>query len=194
MDNRMGNKADDKKETSYLTISITSVVLRVIGCFIMIILLFPLGILQWVCSVLHSFFKTTEDWLDGLNDLTESVMSFGVIKRYYDARGEIDRLERIIRNPVAYELNWELDEDSNVWRTDVVLAERFFIKKDGDMFSPNAEREDTGFSLWYGPALLEDGIQSVDEAKECAQAWLERFCKETIKLEDRIIFGRKHYN
>ena len=193
MDDKTDNKVDNKKETSYLTISITSAVLRVIGCFIMIILLFPLGILQWICSVLHSFFKTTEDWLDGLSDLTESVLSFGIIKKYYDAIGEIDRLERIIRNPVAYELFWELDEDSNVWHTDVVLAERFFIKKDGDMFSPNAEREDTGFSLWYGPALLEDGIQSVDEAKECAQAWIERFCRETLKTEERIIFGRKHY-
>ena len=183
---------DNKKETSYPAITLTSAVLRVIGCFIMTILLFPLGILQWLCSVLHSFFKTTEDWLDGLNDLTESVLSFGIIKKYYDATDEIDRLERIIRNPVAYELFWELDEDSNVWHTDVVLAERFFIKKDGDMFSPN-ENKEPGFSLYYGSALLEDGIQSVDEAKECAQAWIERFCRKTLKLEERIIFGRKHY-
>lgn len=180
MDDKTDNKVDNKKESSYLTISITSSVLRVIGCFIMIILLFPLGILQWVCSVLHSFFKTTEDWLDGLNNLTESVLSFGIIKKYYDARGEIDRLERIIRNPVAYELHWELDEDSNVWHTDVVLAERFFIRKKED-----------GFSLYYGPALLDCGIYSVDEAKECAQAWIERFCRKTLKTEDRIIFGRK---
>lgn len=189
-DNKVDNKVDNKKESSYLTISITSSVLRVIGCFIMIILLFPLGILQWVCSVLHSFFKTTEDWLDGLNNLTESVLSFGIIKKYYDARGEIDRLERIIRNPVAYELYWELDAGSNVWHTDVVLTERFFIRKDGDMFIP-AEREKTKFSLCYGSILLKDGIQSVDEAKECAQAWIERFCRKTLKTEDRIIFGRK---
>ena len=180
MDDKTDNKVDNKKETLNLTISITSVVLRVIGCFIVTILLFPLGILQWVCSVLHSFFKTTDDWLDGLNDLTESVLSFGIIKKYYDARGEIDRLERIIRNPVAYELYWEIDEDSNNWRTDVVLAGRFLIRKEKD-----------GFSLYYGPALLKYGIYSVDEAKSYAQVWLERFCKETIKTEDRILSGRK---
>ena len=193
MDDKTDNKVDNKKETSYLTISITSAVLRVIGCFLWVLIFIPLGALQWVCSVLHSFFKTTEDWLDGLNDLTESVLSFGIIKKYYDATGEIDRLERIIRNPVAYELFWELDEDSNVWHTDVVLAERFFIKKDGDMFSPN-ENKEPGFSLYYGPALLEYGICSIDEAKENAQAWIERFCRKTLKTEERIIFGRKHYD
>lgn len=192
-DSQTDNKVDNKTESSYPTIKLTSAVLRVLGCFAAILILLPLGIILWVSSVLRRFFETTEDWLENiLINLSETVVSFGVVKKYYDARGEIDRLERIIKNPVAYELNWELDEDSNVWHTDVVLAERFFIKKDGDMFSPNAEREDTGFSLWYGPALLKDGIQSVDDAKSYAQVWLERFCKETIKLEDRIIFGRKH--
>lgn len=170
------------------TIKLTSAVFRVLGCFIAILIFLPLGILQWVCSVLHSFFKTTEDWLENiLEDMSEIVLSFSVIKTYYDARGKIDRLERIIKNPVAYELYWELGE-GNVWRTDVVLNARFFIRKDGDMFSPNAEREDTGFSLYYGSILLKDGIQSVDDAKRYAQSWIERFWKETLKLEERIWF------
>lgn len=191
MDNRMDNKVDNKKEASYLTITLTSVVFRILGCFLGVLILLPLGILQWVCSVLHSFFKTTEDWLDGLNDLTESVMSFGIIKKYYDAMGEIDRLERIIRNPVAYELFWD-DNGNGNWSTGIVLTDRFLIRKNEDMFSPT-ENKEPGFSLYYGSVLLKSGIQSVDDAKRYTQVWLERFCKDTIKTEDRIIFGRKHY-
>lgn len=191
MDNKTDNKVDNKKEASYLTITLTSAVLRVLGCFLGVLILLPLGILQWICSVLHSFFKTTEDWLDGFHDLSESIISFGVIKKYYDAMGEIDRLERIIRNPVAYELSWD-DNGNGNWSTGIVLTERFQIRKDEDMFSPT-ENKESGFSLYYGSVLLKSGIQSVDDAKRYTRVWLERFYKETINTEDRIIFGRKHY-
>lgn len=185
MDDKTDNKVDNKKETSYLTISITSAVLRIVGCFLGILILFPLGVLQWVCSVLHSFFKKMEDWLDGFHWLSESIISFSVIKKYYDARWEIERLERIIKNPVAYELYWEDDGNGN-WNSAIILTERFSIRKDEDMFSSTENRE-PGFSLYYGSILLKSGIQSVDDAKRYTQVWLERFCKETIKLEDRII-------
>lgn len=191
--NKTENKVDNKMETPYPTIKLTSAVLRVLGCFAVILILLPLGIILWVCSVLHSFFSTTQEWLENiLENISETVIGFGIVRKYYDARGEIDRLERIIKNPVAYELYWELGED-NVWRTDVILNARFFVRRDGDMFSPNAEREDARFSLCYGDILLEDGIESVDDAKAYAQRWIERFCRETLKTEDRIMSGRKYY-
>ncbi len=181
-DNKVENKVDNKTELSYPTIKLTSAVLRVLGCFAAILILLPLGIILWVCSVLHRFFETTEDWLENiLINLSETVVSFGVVKKYYDARGEIDRLEQIIKNPVAYELNWDNDGGDD-WYTDIVLAERFLIRKKED-----------GFSLYYGPVLLEDGIESIDDAKVRAQKWIERFCRETLKTEDRILRGRKHY-
>ena len=192
MNDKTDNKADNKTESSYPTVKLTSAVLRVLGCFAAILILLPLGIILWICSVLHSFFETTEDWLENiLVNLSETVVSFGVVKKYYDARGEIDRLERIIKNPVAYELNWERSTD-NAWRTDVVLAERFEIRRDFET-TGSSELGDRGFSLYYGPALLEYGIQSVDEAKDSAQKWIERFCRKTLKTEDRILSGRKYY-
>lgn len=192
MDNNT-NKTDNKIESSYPTIKLTSAVLRVLGCFAAILVLLPLGIILWVCSVLHSFFSTTQEWLENiLENLSEGVIGFGIVRKYYDARGEIDRLERIIKNPVAYELNWERSTD-NAWCTDVVLAERFEIRRDFEIIN-SSELGDNGFSLYYGPALLEYGIESVDDAKARAQVWIERFCRKTLKTEDRILDGRKYYD
>ena len=148
MDNRTDNEMDGKTVTSHTAIKLTSVIFRILGCFLCALILFPLGVLQCVCGVLHSFFKTMDDWFDRLDDLSESIVSFSVIKKYCDARGEIDRLERIIKNPVAYELYWD-DNGNDNWRSGIILTERFLIRKDEDMFSPT-ENEKPGFSLYYG--------------------------------------------
>lgn len=181
----MDNNMDNKTVIPYKAIKLTSVVFRMLGCFLGVLILLPLGVLQCVCGVLKSFFKEMEDWLDGFHWLSESIISFSVIKKYYDARWEIERLERIIKNPVAYELYWE-DNGNGNWSSALILTERFSIRKDEDM-SSSTENKEHGFSLYYGSVLLKSGIQSVDDAKHYTQVWLERFCKDTIKLEDRII-------